>query len=201
MTLANENPNNIFSLIQIKLSKAVKNRFHGFHIPVFSNLTHNNSVNSRVVVLRNFDPKKLIINFHTDFRSKKINEIIKNPNTFFLFYDYKDKMQLRINTKSFINHKNNITKKSWDMTKLSSRKCYLAKQSPGSKSNFPDDGIPKHLIGINPHEKESQAGYENFVVIENKIKNIEWLYLSSSGHRRLFIDFNNNKIKHQWLIP
>ena len=32
----------------------------------------------------------------------------------------------------------NITKKSWDMTKLSSRKCYLAKQSPGSKSNFPE---------------------------------------------------------------
>ena len=201
MSESNEKPDKILSKIKSMLHKAIINRHHGFHTPVFSNIDRNNNVTSRIVVLRNFDSDREILNFHTDFRSKKILEIDNNPLTFFVFYDFNEKIQLRITSTSIINHENNITLDAWNKTKLSSRKCYLAEKAPGLVSNVPNDSIPLHLVGKNPQKEESEAGYRNFVVIENKIKNIEWLYLSSLGHRRLSIDLNGKKIKYKWLIP
>ena len=32
-------------------------------------------------------------------------------------------------------------------------------------------------------------------------KNIEWLYLSSSGHRRSFYDYSGRLVKSGWLAP
>ena len=43
-------------------------------------------------------------------------------------------------------------------------------------------------------------GYENFTVIENIIQQVDWLYLASSGHRRLKIAFKNNKPLFKWMI-
>ena len=201
MTQINENPGIILSKIKTQLKKGVKNRHHGFHTPVFSNICENNSISSRIVVLRKFDPYRNMLNFHTDFRSKKILNITKKPETFFVFYDHKDKIQLRINTYSTIHYKNNTTRNAWKKTNLSSRKCYLAKKAPSSYSNFPDDSIPSHLVGIDPKKKESEEGYTNFVLVENEIKNVDWLQLSSLGHRRLIIFLDKKNIEYQWIIP
>ena len=201
MTQSNANPEFILSNIISLLKKGLTDRKHGFHCPIFSNIAENKNISSRVVVLRKFDWIDLVLNFHTDYRSKKVDEISINPNTFFVFYVSKDRTQVKINTMSKINYKNEITKKSWNLTNLSSRKCYLAEQAPSSKTDFSEDSLPNHLKGIDPNKKESEEGYKNFVVVENKIQKIEWLYLSSSGHRRLLINFEKNINKFQWLIP
>jgi len=194
-------PEIIFSEIKLKLENAVIDRKDGFHTPVFSNITLDNKVSSRVVVLRKYDPKQNILNFHTDIRSKKIIQIKKKPETYFIFYSYADKIQLRINTISKIHHRNSITKEIWGETKLSSRKCYLAESAPSSFSKIATDSIPKNLVGKDPSLKESEEGYQNFSIIENEIKDIEWLYLSANGHRRLIINNINENIKFNWLIP
>ena len=69
------------------------------------------------------------------------------------------------------------------------------------KTNVPEDGLPHHLKGINPTKKESESGYENFVVVENKILHIDWLHLASQGHRRLSINFTSGMPSFQWIIP
>ena len=150
---------------------------------------------------RKFDVNNLKLNFHTDLRSKKISCIKANSQTAFVFYDPKIKMQLRMKTISTINHQNKVTLQVWNQTKLSSRKCYLTLKAPSSKTLIPEDGIPSHIIGINPSQEESEEGFKNFVVVENKILHIDWLHLSFQGHRRLFIDFINSPPKFQWLIP
>tara|TARA_B100001123_G_C14821045_1_gene832204 strand:+ start:50 stop:655 length:606 start_codon:yes stop_codon:yes gene_type:complete len=194
-------PENILNEIKKNLLNGVVDRYHGFHTPVFSSLKNNNIVNSRVVVLRNFESTSMKINFHSDLRSKKIEELKKNPNTFFLFYDYKIKTQLRITTKSKIHYNNDITLQAWDKTKLSSRKCYLSLKAPSTESKNANDGLPKHLIGVDPTAEESIKGYKNFVVISSEIKKIDWLYLLASGHKRLKIKINKKKNEFQWLIP
>ena len=201
MTEIHENTKIIFKDIIKLLLKAVKNRKNPYHTPVFSSIAKNNITESRVVVLRKFEDKNLILNFHTDFRSPKITNLKKNFNTSFLFYDQKIKIQLRIKTQSTINNQNSISKEAWDLTKLSSRKCYLTKKNPSSYTTIPEDGISSHLIGIDPTKDETEIGYKNFTVVENKILNIDWLYLKSSGHRRLNISFNNNKPHFDWVIP
>jgi pyridoxamine 5'-phosphate oxidase len=201
MSNFDEDPKAIYNNIKKLLTTGAKSRKHAFHTPIFSNSNHDYTTESRVVVLRKFDESSLKLTFNTDMRSPKIINLQKNNNSFFVFYDPEIKIQLRIKTQSFINNKNQLTKDSWEQTRLFSRKCYLTEKAPSSKTNIPEDGLPIKLKGIDPDEKESENGYDNFAVIENNILNIDWLYLKSSGHRRLNINFNNSKTLFEWIIP
>ena len=145
--------------------------------------------------------KKLISNFHTDYRSNKIQDLQNHLNTIFLFYDSSIKIQLRIKTSSIIHYKDEVTKNSCSQTSFSSRKCYLTLKSPSSKTNTPEDGLPHHLKGINPTKIESELGYKNFVVVENKILHNDWLHLASQGHRRLSMNFTSGMPTFQWIVP
>ena len=196
-----ENTNEIFEYIKKNLAKGVKDRKHTFHTPVFSNINDENSVESRVVVLRQFDSHNMILNFHTDIRSPKVNDLKKNSHSLFVFYDHKLKLQLRIKTVSIINNQNNITKEMWGKTKLSSRKCYLTAKAPSSVTSLPEDGIDESLEGKDPTLMESEKGYKNFTVIENQIQQIDWLYLASSGHRRLKVILKEKIPYFEWMIP
>ena len=200
-TSSKENTQEIFEDIKKNLTRGVKDRKHAFHTPVISNVDAEGGIDSRVVVLRKFDPANLILNFHTDFRSPKVSNLQKNNKSLFVFYDHKMKIQLRIKTTSSINNQNEKAKEMWDKTRLFSRKCYLTSKDPSSLTSVPEDGIPEHLTGIEPKFEESEKGYKNFTVIENKINEIDWLYLEISGHRRLNLFFQNNKPQFQWLIP
>ena len=200
-TFSKENTNEIFEDIKRNLSRGVKDRKHDLHTPVFSNINNKNSIESRVVVLRDFDVENMILNFHTDFRSPKVEDLAINENSLFVFYDYKLKVQLRIKTISIINNQNLLTEEKWNKTKLFSRMCYLTKKAPSTPSNIPEDGIDTNLQGKEPSREESEKGYKNFTVVQNKIKEIDWLYLEASGHRRLKITFKENIKNFQWLIP
>ena len=200
-TSSKENTHEIFEEIKTNLTRGVKDRKHAFHNPVFCNIDQDGGVDSRVVVLRKFDPINMILNFHTDYRSPKVSNLKQNNKSMLVFYDHKLKIQMRIKTTSIINYQNEIAKEMWDKTKLLSRKCYLTSKDPSSLTTLPEDGIPEHLIGKEPEFEESEKGYKNFTVIENKINEIDWLYLKISGHRRLNLLFQNNKPQFQWLIP
>ena len=200
-TSSKENTHEIFEEIKKNLTRGVKDRKHAFHNPVFCNVDQDGGVDSRVVVLRKFDPINMILNFHTDYRSPKVSNLKQNNKSMLVFYDHKLKIQMRIKTTSIINYQNEIAKEMWDKTKLLSRKCYLTSKDPSSLTTLPEDGIPEHLIGKEPEFEESEKGYKNFTVIENKINEIDWLYLEISGHRRLNLLFQNNKPQFQWLIP
>ena len=199
--LSKENTNEIFEDIKKNLTIGVKNRKHSFHTPVFCNIDDQKTIESRVVVLREFDSHNMILNFHTDFRSPKIAGLMKNNNSLFVFYDQSLKVQLRIKTISSINNQNKITEKMWERTKLVSRKCYLTQKPPSSLTSLPEDGIADKLKGKEPTLEESEKGYNNFTVVQNKIHQIDWLYLAASGHRRLKIILKDSIPSFNWIIP
>ena len=199
--LSKENTNEIFEDIKRNLTRGVKDRKHTFHTPVFCNVDNENSIESRVVVLRQFDSPNMVLNFHTDFRSPKILGLQQNNNSLLVFYDHKLKIQLRIKTTSIINNQNKVTQEMWDQTKLFSRKCYLTEKAPSSSTNLPEDGIDENLGGREPTLEESERGYKNFTVVQNQIQQIDWLYLAASGHRRLKIILEKQIPSFQWIIP
>ena len=200
-TSSKENTEEIFKDIKTNLTRGAKDRKHNFHTPVFSNINDEGEIDSRVVVLRYFDPLKMKLNFHTDFRSPKAINLKHNNNSLFVFYDHKLKIQLRIKTTSILNNQNEIAKEMWERTRLLSRKCYLTLKNPSSFTELPEDGIPDHLVGKEPSLEESEKGFKNFTVVENKINEIDWLYLEISGHRRLKLIFKEQKPEYQWIIP
>ena len=197
----NFNSNTIINNIFLNLEKAAVDRKHDYHNCIFSNLDLNNQPTSRTVVLRSFNQKDNLLTFHTDYRSIKIKEIEKNNNCVILFYSETLKQQLRIKVLASIQNNNLITKKAWEKTQLMSRKCYLSSLSPGTEIKDSWDGLSNKLIGKEPTKNESEIGYKNFSVIVNKIISIDWLYLSSSGHKRLLFNWKNGKRTDKWMIP
>ena len=122
-----------------------------------------------------------------------------SPNTVCLVYSYKLKTQLRIKTHSSIHYEDSIWNAAWDSTGLSSRKCYLTKYDPSCNIDEKDDGLPLELKGKTPSLQQSDEGKKNFCVVDNKILEMDYLYLKSSGHERMRLDFNGNKFS--WMAP
>ena len=193
-----ENFEEIKSKIWSMLNDAVTNRNSSFRIPVFI-CGDQSDFDGRIVVLRKSDQKNNLLQFHSDIRSDKIEKLKKNKNASMLFYDKDEKIQLRLKVECIINHKNEITKESWSKTQHISRKCYLIKNGPGTESKQPTSGLNPEFDNFDYTKEQSEKGYENFTVIQCKIKTIEWLYLAAKGHRRARFDLDANK--EIWLIP
>ena len=180
------------------LDDAVTNRGSPFRIPVFI-CSDQNIIDGRIVVLRKSDRQKNLLQFHTDYRSSKVNIIKKNNKASLVFYDKKEKIQLRIKVECIINNQNLISEESWKKTQHISRRCYLTDDAPGTISNNPTSGMISKLEDFEYTMEQSEDGYKNFTVIQCKIQSIEWLYLAAKGHRRAKFDIK--KKEETWLIP
>ncbi len=180
------------------LYDAVTNRSSQFRIPVFI-CGDQKDFDGRIVVLRKSDQSNNLVQFHSDIRSDKIPKLKNNKNASMLFYDKKEKIQVRLKVECIINHSNEITKKSWSKTGHISRKCYLVENGPGTESPNPTSGLKPELDNFEFTMEQSEEGYKNFTVIQCKINTIEWLYLAAKGHRRARFEVDNNK--EYWLVP
>ena len=180
------------------LEDAVSNRVSSFRIPVFI-CSYQDEVDGRIVVLRKSDRENNLLQFHTDFRSPKV-EILKNNNkASLLFYDKEEKIQLRVKVNCEINNQNSITEESWKKTQHISRRCYLTDSPPGTSSENPTSGMISKLEDFDYTMDQSEEGFKNFTVIKCNIRSIEWLYLAAKGHRRAMFDIENKK--ESWLVP
>ena len=75
-----------------------------------------------------------------------------------------------------------------------SKICYQVSDTPGT--------VIKNQDGYGYTPKENHDGKDNFIIILAKIIEIEWLYLSSEGHRRAKFTHNkNNQLEVSWLVP
>jgi pyridoxamine 5'-phosphate oxidase len=180
------------------LDDAVTNRASPFRIPVFM-CAHQDEIDGRIVVLRKSDRGNNLLQFHTDFRSLKVDIIKKNNKASLLFYDKEEKIQLRVKVECVVNNQNPITKESWKKTQHISRRCYLTDSPPGTSSDNPTSGMISKLEDFDYTMDQSEEGYKNFTVIQCKIKSVEWLYLAAKGHRRA--KFNLETKKSAWLVP
>ena len=193
-----ENFDEIIKKIWLMLDDAVTNRSSQFRIPVFICGTQND-FDGRIVVLRKSDQNNHLIQFHSDIRSDKIEKLKSNNSASLVFYDKEEKIQVRAKVECIINHKNEITKQSWSKTAHISRKCYLVDIGPGTESDEPTSGLKPEKDNFDYTMEESEKGYENFTVIQCKIKSFEWQYLAAKGHRRARFDLENDK--RIWLVP
>ena len=184
--------------IWLMLDDAVTNRGSPFRIPVFM-CAHQNEIDGRIVVLRKSDRENNLLQFHTDFRSTKIDTLKKNNKASLLFYDKEEKIQLRVKVECEVNNQNYTTEESWKKTQHISRRCYLTDSPPGTSSDNPTSGMISKLEDFDFTMRQSEEGYKNFTVIKCKIKSIEWLYLAAKGHRRAKFDLENSA--DTWLVP
>jgi pyridoxamine 5'-phosphate oxidase len=188
---------NIFYECWHSLVNGANSAKHAFHCPSIATI-NDGFPEIRTVVLRKVIEEKYTLFFHTDYRSPKIKQIKENNGITWLFYDTIAGVQLRIKTFATIHYNNEITQKMWNEAKLTSLKCYLTNLAPATKINFASDGLP---IDFSLSNENIAPGYANFAVIENVVKEIDWLFLSHDGNRRAKFIYENNEIKKYWIIP
>ena len=178
------------------LSDSIKSANHPFHHFVLSN-SINDVPESRTIILRTINKQKRLIGFNTDKRSPKYKALVKNNSVSVLFYDEERKIQLRIKGKTYLSSETK-RRKTWDEMALESRLCYMGKFSPSSTITKYEPNIPLQKI-TEISNKEYSKGYINFISFEIIIDSIDWLYLHSSGHKRIKFELNDNNIKSYWL--
>ena len=171
---------------------------HDYHSFVLSTL-RDNIPQSRTVVLRSFDKSVGTITFHSDIRSKKINDIKSNKNISALFYSKPRKTQIRVNGSALIEYENDNTKSTWDMMKPESKICYMGFYPPSKKMKLFDPNLPN----ISPYEIDdfhNSLGYKNFCRIKITFNNLEILKLNYKGHKRVNYIFRD-ELKAEWVAP
>jgi len=176
------------------LEDAIENRHNLFHTPVLST-SSDSKINSRVIVLRAFDPESRTLRIHSDSRSKKIKDILQNADATLLGYDPGLKIQLKLHGSIDTHHQDNIADLAWRDSQEMSKVCYSVSESPGKEIDDPGD------YDVDPENIDLNEGYKNFAVIKFHFSSLEFLHLRSSGHRRSMHVWEMGELRSNWMVP
>tara|TARA_B100000900_G_C20514332_1_gene689386 strand:- start:654 stop:1232 length:579 start_codon:yes stop_codon:yes gene_type:complete len=176
------------------LEDGVKNRDSLFHTLTLSTFD-GEYIDSRVMVLREFNHKKRRLRFHTDARSKKIKDLDISQTSSVIGYDPAQKIQIRFKGILKSSYKNKETLEAWEKSQDISKKCYSVKDGSTSIIKTP----ASHDFHIN--DVILEEGYKNFSILHFYFNSLEFLYLQRSGHRRCKFDWSSGRLRSSWLVP
>ncbi len=153
----------------------------------------------RTVVLRRCDLVARTVDFYTDVRSAKVNELeLSGGAVCWLFYEPSTKIQLRLQgIATVLNDKR--ADAAWESVALQSRSAYLSGDTPGKQVlSLQPPCTADRFVG----QSESEAGRENFRLVRTQIQSVDWLYLRQGGHVRASLAYDGKESTEvSWLVP
>jgi hypothetical protein len=166
-----------------ELQRATMNRNHAWRTPVLATVDRSGMPQARTVVLREADQMKQSLAVYTDHRSPKVMELVGCPRAVFVFWSSVLNWQLRVMAEVSVEIDGGRVQRAWDQVRQTAGAGdYLSLEAPGSPlGQRPGDRAERHALGI----------------IAAKVTSIDWLELSSGGHRRALLQGE----RLQWLVP
>jgi hypothetical protein len=161
------------------LTAGVSSPRHPFHWPSVATVGADGFPESRVVVLRQFDPAEREVVFHTDERSPKVADLRRDPRCGFLLYDPDQRVQVRLRTTVALHHADESARREFDALPPHTRASYAALTPPGAEMppDAPFDYPPRPPV-------DEVMAFENFVAVVCLIRDVDVLELHEHGHRR-----------------
>ena len=190
--------NEIFDKTWEIIEEGIKDGSSPFHVGIVATVNQKGNPAARSVVIRNNDKDKKNISFNTDIRSNKWNELKLKPKLSFTFYDFKRKLQIRISGKAKLHNKNKIADSAWGAMEEMSKICYASPLTPSTLITSPEQ-TDSFLKSFNL--KLLKSGKNNFGRIVVDIKEIDWLFLIHTGHRRARFTIKKDKVGMNWIAP
>jgi Pyridoxamine-phosphate oxidase len=132
--------------------------------------TVDNTIDQRTVVLRQWVLERRTIMFHTDIRSKKIQQFKNNSSCSCLFYSHEDKLQLRFSAVTHIHYQDRLSDCLFEEMTENQKKMY-------SSSNVPGDTFLSKGSHVDP--------YSNFSVCVCNFDYLDLLFLNHQDHKRV----------------
>lgn len=178
------------------LEQGASDRRSVAHTPTLASIGLQGEPTLRTVVLRGCDRQEQIVLIHSDRRSPKFAELMRDPRCALHIYDPGQKMQLRVQARASLHADDAIADQDWADAQPMSRLVYGVREAPGSVIADPAAAVD----GLADASEVEQR--RHFVVIRLQIESLEWLYLAASGHRRArFILGLGAKPTACWLVP
>lgn len=186
--------------IQMAWTRAVRDRKSPLHTPVVCSAS-DASPFPRIMVLRDVLAECTSVRFHTDARSAKVTQIGNGAPVAVLGYDPEARVQLTLRGTGRIETDSDTAEAAWAASALSSRRCYLAGDTPGTEVDVPTSGLPEAVLTRAPTAEESEAGRSNFCILMVDIIEMEWLKLTSCGNQRARYRRIGGLWHGQWVTP
>lgn len=203
--LASDSPlEGLHDLIWTSLANGVQEASHPWCFGFFSTVALSSNdgsgpiPNTRTVILRRVQLASRSLDFHTDGRSGKVQEMEAASHVSWLFYDVASKIQLRLQGRAEV-IKGSIADAAWNNTPLQSRSSYLSVTSPGERVA---EQQPPDLTDRDTTLSESERGRQYFRVVRTTVQSLDWLYLREMGHVRAAIAYGQSgECSASWLVP
>jgi pyridoxamine 5'-phosphate oxidase len=177
---------------------SAKHEFHSFCIANMGDLYPE----GRTVILRDFEPEKRSVIFHTDARSPKYQQLSANPRVVSIFYGRIMKMQLRFKAIAILHRLNNLAEQRWKKTSKKCKLTYLKTYPPGRVIEHDSQVLDLRLINSALSDSNDLYGFENFTVIELLFDSMEILLLNSRGNKCVKLQWDeDNKRSFCYLAP
>ncbi len=155
--------------------------------PSLATLDNSGLPSVRTVVLRGFENNCL--EFHTDTRSAKWQELQKLQETAWCFWDPESKEQLRIQGPCTLHHQDALTQAIWTTLPSHTQASYGASSAPSTTIEAAED-----------FEFIAELEQANFGVIRCAAQKMDWLKLGRPKHKRAQFTWKTEWQGH-WVVP
>ena len=172
---------------------------HPYRLMTLATVDEDLKPRARTVVLRGIDFNTQNLEFHTDIRSPKWDELSERPHAHILFYDPEKKVQLRFDGQVQLFGPDSIENKTiWDKLSPFTKLTYCG-QAPGIK--ICDLGrIAKSTQTEVPSDEELAKGKANFGVCMFKAQTLDWCLLSRGENNRALFEYGKSGVQStEWL--
>ena len=136
----------------------------------------------RVVVLRKVDPDAATLDFYTDRRSLKIEQLTSNPEIAWTFWDADSRLQCCAGGKSRM-IVDDTRKGVFDQLPKHSRRAYATVHAPGTILDAPSAGLPVNWEDLDL--PDTDYALDNFVIVRTELAWVDILHLDRAGNTRL----------------
>lgn len=179
-----------WELVLKQLEQASEDPGHAFRYVTLATVSSGNAPSQRMVVLREFNKDDMLFTIFTDSRSDKVEEIRTHETVSLYFYDYEEKLQVRICGPASVITEGNRKMKYWRDSGSKGAHSYTSFKSPGEIIHDPEEAYAWDLENAN-----------HFCVIEIKAESMKFLQLNGHRHIRASQHFSDGSWKQYWIAP
>jgi len=170
----------------IELGRAVHDRHHEWRTPVLATVGKDGLPNARTVVLRQADSTLQQLQFYTDRRSPKVSDLTHHPHAVLAFWSKRLNWQLRVRVNVVVHTAGPEVDAVWKRVSQSAAAGdYLSASAPGD------------ALASAQAASSEQTHVHHLAIVCAQVRDIDWLELSRSGHRRAVFSLNS----WEWRVP
>ncbi|MFK7926367.1 MAG: pyridoxamine 5'-phosphate oxidase family protein [Bacteroidia bacterium] len=181
-----------------QLQTACVDKNHPMREISLATIGEKQSIEQRMVVLRQAERQDRSLITYTDIRANKVAELRQNPQIHYLAWHPKLRLQIRLQGSASLHYDDEIQRSAWQELSYFARTLYSAKIAPGKNIFDFQMGVDAYL---HSSEAETEPWRQNFVLVKAQIHRLECLVLGREKQLRARFEYNQEPYQANWLVP